>query len=114
MLHSQAVHLAREFIAEFFEQVLPQQLLLKRLEHARFHFVAATGQQVVAPALISSAEAREPVAPRHDESGAAHTTLREAREQVLWTARPSEVPGRVHRVPRLLLAGLRGHPELVG
>jgi len=30
VLHSQPVHLARELIAELFEQVLSQQLLLKR------------------------------------------------------------------------------------
>src|SRR6185295_4680369 len=75
MLHSQAVHLAREFIAEFFEQILAQQLLLKRFEDAGFDFVAANGQQVVAPALITCAEAGEPVAPGHDESGAADTAF---------------------------------------
>ena len=62
MLHPKPVHLARELVAELLEQVLAQQLLLKRTEHARFHFVAANGQVVVAPTLIACAEAREPVA----------------------------------------------------
>jgi hypothetical protein len=46
--HPKSVHLARELVAELFEQVLAQQLFLKRGEHARFHFVAPNRQQVVA------------------------------------------------------------------
>jgi hypothetical protein len=69
------------------------QRLLKRFVHAGFHFVAADRQQVVAPTLIACSEAREPVAPSHDESGAADATFRQPRDQVLRTARPSEMAG---------------------
>jgi predicted N-acetyltransferase YhbS len=58
------------FVAEFFEQILVQQLLVKRFEHARFHFVATNDQEVVAPTLTACAEAGEPGAASHDESRA--------------------------------------------
>jgi hypothetical protein len=74
----------------FFEQVLPQQLVLERFEDAGFDFVAANRQQVVAPTLIASAEAGESIAPSHDESRAADTALRQPGEQVQRTPRPSQ------------------------
>ena len=57
MRHPKSVHLARELVAELFEEVLAQQLFLKRGEHARFHFVAPNRQQVVAATLIAGTEA---------------------------------------------------------
>ncbi len=67
MLHAKPVHLARTFLAEPSEQVLLQQLLLQRLEHTRFHVVAADGQVVVAASLIAGSEAPEAMLARHDE-----------------------------------------------
>ena len=64
MLHPEPVHLARELLAELLEEFLAQQLLLQRLQHARFNLVAADGQMVVAPPLVAGAEAPEPVLAR--------------------------------------------------
>ena len=43
------------------EKILLEQLLLKRTKHTRFHLVAPDGEVVVAPSLIASTEASEPV-----------------------------------------------------
>src|SRR4029077_3094266 len=109
-----AVHLARELIATLFEQVLAQQFLMERFEHARFHLLAANGQQVVASTLIACAEAGEPVAASHDEPGAADTALRQPGEQVLGTTSPSEGAGRFQLMSCPLLTRFRGCPKLVG
>ena len=78
MLHPKPVHLAGELVAELLEQVLTQQLLLQRLEHARFHFFTTDSQVVVAASLVARAKASEPVPASHDESGAADAALRQA------------------------------------
>jgi hypothetical protein len=59
---------------------LSKELLLKRSQHVRCHFVAPNGQELVAPTLIASAEAGEPIAASHNEFGAADTTRRQPRE----------------------------------
>jgi hypothetical protein len=58
VFHSKLVHLARELVAELLEQIPAQKLVLKRAQHARFNFVAADGQMVVASSVIAGAEAR--------------------------------------------------------
>src|SRR4051812_23754393 len=113
MLHPEPVHLTCEFLAEFFEQVLAQQLLLKRVEHPRLHVVAANCQVVVAAALISSSKAGEPVAPSHDESRAADAALRQTREQVLRPLRSADGARCLHRMPCVLLTRLRSRPDVV-
>ena len=47
VLHPQPIHLARELVAELLEQILAQQLVPQRLEHALFDFLAADGQAIV-------------------------------------------------------------------
>jgi hypothetical protein len=93
VLHPKPVHLAREFIAEFLEEILLKQPLPQRAEHTGFDFVAPDGQVVVAPALVPCAEASETILARHDESSAADAALRQAGEQVLGAPRPSEMTG---------------------
>jgi hypothetical protein len=46
-----------ELFAELVEQLLVQQLVLQRFEHAGFNLVAADGQAVVTSALVAGAEA---------------------------------------------------------
>ena len=46
MLHAKTVHLAGELVAELLEEILAQELVLKRSEHACFNFVAADRQMV--------------------------------------------------------------------
>jgi hypothetical protein len=46
---------------EFLEEILAQELVLQGSQHARFNFVPADGQVVVASSLIASAETPEPV-----------------------------------------------------
>ena len=53
VLHSKPVRLARELVAELLEEFLVQELILQRAQHARFNFVAADGQVVVATALVA-------------------------------------------------------------
>jgi hypothetical protein len=57
MLHPEPIHLARELLAELVEEILTQQLLLKRLQYAPFNFVPANRQLVRARALVASSEA---------------------------------------------------------
>jgi hypothetical protein len=61
MLHAESVHLACELVAELFEEILAQKLVLKRAQHTRFNFLAADGEMVVASSLIAGAEASETV-----------------------------------------------------
>ena len=75
LLHPQSVHLARELVAELLEEILAQQLVRERAEHACFDLVAADGQVVVATTLVAGAEASEAVLRRHDESGTAGERL---------------------------------------
>ena len=114
MFHPEPVHLARELLAELFEELLAGAASPAAPQHARFHLVAADGQMVVAPSLVACAEASEPVLARHDESGAADAAFRQAGEQVLRALSLRRERRRSYRVARLLLALLRGGPELVG
>jgi hypothetical protein len=106
-LHPEPVHLASELVAELFEQILLKQLLLERVEHSRFNLVAPNGQVVVAPSLVTSTEASEPVLARHDESSAADAALRQSGEQVLRPLHCAERASGFHRVACLLLPCLR-------
>jgi hypothetical protein len=78
VFHPEPVHLASELVAELLEQLVVQELVLESLENSGFNLVAPDRETVAAGAFITSAEARQPVATGHDESGAAHTALREA------------------------------------
>src|SRR6267142_3875247 len=113
MFHPESVHLAGELLAELVEEFLVQELLLQRLEHARFHLVAADGQMVVAASLVACTEASEAVLARHDESGAADSALRQSREQILWPPRADRIASGSDRVSAELLA-LLCRPRLVG
>ena len=113
VLHPKPVHLASEFVAEFLEELLVQELLLESLENPRFNFVSSDGEVVAARALLASAEAGETVAAGHDEAGAAHAALRQPREEVLRSSREADVAGARDRTPGCTLAVLRGVPEFV-
>jgi hypothetical protein len=42
--HAEPIHLARELLAELFEEILTQQLLLKRVEDALLDFITSNRQ----------------------------------------------------------------------
>ena len=65
MLHSKPVHLASEFVAELFEELLVQELFLERLQDPRLDLVAPDGEVVVAGTLLASAKTCEPIAAGH-------------------------------------------------
>jgi hypothetical protein len=44
VFHPEPVHPAGELVAELFEQILTQQLVLQRSERARFNLVAPDGE----------------------------------------------------------------------
>ncbi|HEY7500685.1 MAG TPA: hypothetical protein VH740_19330 [Vicinamibacterales bacterium] len=104
MLHPEAVHLAGEFVAEFFKEILLKQSLSERAEHPRLNFVAPDGKVVVTPPLVARTEASEPVLARHDESGSADAASRQPGEQVLRPLGGTEGTRSPHGVPRLLLS----------
>src|SRR5690349_6792862 len=85
MFHPEPVHLARELVAEFLKEILPQELLLQRPQHTRLDVVTADRQFVRARALVASAKAREPIRRAHDVARATHAALGESGEQVAWT-----------------------------
>ena len=56
--HPEPVHLAREFLAELFKQISSEELLLQRVQDARFDFVSSDREMVAADALIRGADQR--------------------------------------------------------
>lgn len=61
MLHSEPIHLASGLVADLLEQVLAQQLVPQRLDHARFDFIPVNGELVRARPLVAGAEATEAI-----------------------------------------------------
>src|SRR5438093_12665830 len=114
MFNAQPVHFVREFIAEFVEEILAEQLFLKGAEDAGLDLVAPNSQVVLAASLIAPAKASEAVIARHDESGAADATLRESREQILRPPRADRIAGGSDGVSAECLALLCIRPQLVG
>ena len=92
VLHSEPIHLARELLAELFEEIVTQQLLLKRVEDALLDFITSNGQAIRARALVSCAKAHQPICGADDEPRAALTALRQPGEQVTRTVRRSSLP----------------------
>ncbi|HVL69349.1 MAG TPA: hypothetical protein VM364_18980 [Vicinamibacterales bacterium] len=102
----------REFFAELLEEIAPKKLFLHCVQDPRLDFVAADRQTIGANPLVVSAEARKPVFRLQHEPAAAHATLGEAREQVLWPARLHHALGGCEHAPCRLLAPLGGRPQL--
>ncbi|HEX5069063.1 MAG TPA: hypothetical protein VFV78_02515 [Vicinamibacterales bacterium] len=92
LLHAQPIHLARELVAELFEEILPKQLVLQRPEHAGLDLVATNRQPVRARSLVACAEAHQAVGRAHDESRPAFAALRQAGEQISGSPQLAEVP----------------------
>ncbi|MBL8136982.1 MAG: hypothetical protein JNL48_10195 [Acidobacteria bacterium] len=116
LFHPEPVHLLRELSAELLEEVLAQQLLLQRRQHARLDLLARDRQFVGARAAFASAEAAEPIAVVDDEAGAALAALGQAGEQVFRAHELVEALGGLCCRPLLLHAGvtrLHGLPQLV-
>src|SRR5688500_16413685 len=113
MLHPEPVHLARELVAELLEQVLSQQLLLQRPQHARLDFVPADRKLVRARPLVASAAAAEATRGTHDESGSADAAFRQSGEQIARAVRRRELARRRDRVARVLLTLLSNPPQFV-
>src|SRR4029453_505677 len=108
VLHPEPVHLARELVAEFFEEILAQQLFLKGVQDAPLDFITSNGQPIRAGALVSRAEAHEPIRGPDDEPGAAHTALRQPGEQVPRTVCCRELASCRDRTSSVRLSLFRG------
>jgi hypothetical protein len=91
VLHPKPVHFPRELVAELLEEILAQQFLLKCVQDTTLEFITSNGQAIRARALVSRSEAHEAIRGADDVPGAAHSALREAREQVAWTVRGREL-----------------------
>lgn len=110
VLHPEPIQLAGELVAELLEQVLAQQLLLQRLQHARFDFIPADRQLVRARALVASSRSSKAVRGAHDEAGTT-AALGQSGEEVARAVRRRERARRHDRVARLLLTLLRSRPQ---
>jgi hypothetical protein len=91
VVHPEPVHLARELVAELFEEILAQQLFLKCVEDSLLDLIASNGQAIRARALVSCAKAHQPMRRADDEPRAAHTAFRQSGEQVTRTVRRSQL-----------------------
>jgi hypothetical protein len=69
--HPETIHLAREFMAEVFEQVASKQLLLQRVENPPLDLVSPDRQMIRTGPFVASPETRKAMSRLEDEATSA-------------------------------------------